>query len=175
MMRTVWLGMRCETVKQIEVQGDNARSAGCSASTSVLAGSLLAAATIDGEDWATSNIREVHIASRRTYGAPRVHEELLAQGVVCCRNTVAKLMHQAQIMPRAIRRLRVTTDSRMTKASPNLVGRVFEAQRPNACWLSDITYIRTREGWLYLAAILELYSRAVVGWSMDKTPASQLP
>jgi putative transposase len=62
----------------------------------------------------------------------------------------------------------------MTKASPNLVGRVFEVQRPNACWLSDITYIRTREGWLYLAAILELYSRAVVGWSMNKTLDSQL-
>ena len=83
-------------------------------------------------------------------------------------------MHQAQIMPRAIRRFRVTTDSRMTKASPNLVGREFEAQRPNACWLSDITYIRTREGWLYLAAILELFSRAVVGWSMNKTLDSQL-
>ena len=77
-------------------------------------------------------------------------------------------------MPKAIRRFRVTTDSRMTKVSPNLVGRVFEAQRPNACWLSDVTYIRTREGWLYLAAVLELYSRAVVGWSMNKTLDSQL-
>jgi len=77
-------------------------------------------------------------------------------------------------MPRAIRRFRVTTDSRMTKASPNLVGRKFEPQRPNACWLSDITYIPTREGWLYLAAILELYSRAIVGWSMNKTLDSQL-
>ena len=122
----------------------------------------------------TSKIREVHVASRQTYGAPRVHAELLSQGVVCCRNTVAKLMRQAQIMPKAIRRFRVTTDSRMTKASPNLVGRKFEAQRPNACWLSDITYIRTREGWLYLAAILELYSRAIVGWSMNKTLDSQL-
>jgi len=122
----------------------------------------------------TSKIREVHVASRQTYGAPRVHAELLSQGVVCCRNTVAKLMRQAQIMPKAIRRFRVTTDSRMTKASPNLVGRKFEAQRPNAWWLSDITYIRTREGWLYLAAILELYSRAIVGWSMNKTLDSQL-
>ena len=77
----------------------------------------------------TSRIREVHVASRQTYGAPRVHAELRAQGVACCRNTVAKLMHQAQIMPRAIRRFRVTTDSRMTKASPNLVGRVFEIQQ----------------------------------------------
>lgn len=84
-------------------------------------------------------------------------------------------MHQAQIMPKAIRRYRVTTDSRNTRqASPNLVGRVFSADRPDACWLSDITYIPTREGWLYLAAILDLHSRAVVGWSMSKTLDCQL-
>lgn len=110
------------------------------------------------------------MASHQTYGAPRVHAELCAQGVACCLNTVAKLMHQAQIMPKAIRRYRVTTDSRNTRqASPNLVDRVFSADRPDACWLSDITYIPTREGWLYLAAILDLHSRAVVGWSMSKT------
>lgn len=116
-----------------------------------------------------AKIRAIHTASRQTYGAPRIHAELAAQGVACCRNTVAKLMHQAQIMPKAIRRFRVTTDSRMTKASPDLVGRMFQADRPNACWLSDITYIPTREGWLYLAAILDLYSRAIIGWSMSRT------
>jgi putative transposase len=121
-----------------------------------------------------SQIRAVHTASRDTYGAPRVHAELSAAGVACCRNTVAKLMRQAQIMPKAIRRFRVTTDSRNTKASPNLVDRVFAVSRPNACWLSDITYIPTREGWLYLAAILDLYSRAVVGWCMSKSLDSQL-
>lgn len=78
-------------------------------------------------------------------------------------------MRQAQIMPKAIRRFRVTTDSRNTKASPNLLDRVFQADRPNACWVSDITHIPTREGWLYLAAILDLYSRAVVGWGMSKS------
>ena len=118
----------------------------------------------------TSKIRAIYMASHQTYGAPRVHAELCAQGVACCLNTVAKLMHQAQIMPKAIRRYRVTTDSRNTRqASPNLVDRVFSADRPDACWLSDITYIPTREGWLYLAAILDLHSRAVVGWSMSKT------
>ena len=121
-----------------------------------------------------SKIQAIHTASRQTYGAPRIHAELAAQGVACCRNTVAKLMHQARIMPRAIRRFRVTTDSRMTKASPDLVGRMFQADRPNACWLSDITYIPTREGWLYLAAILDLYSRAIVGWGMSRTLDSQL-
>jgi putative transposase len=110
----------------------------------------------------TSQIRAIHTASRHTYGAPRIHAELSAQGVACSRNTVAKLMRQAQIMPKAVQRFRVTTDSRNTKASPNLLDRVFQADRPNACWLSDITFIPTRAGWLYLAAILDLYSRAIL-------------
>ena len=122
----------------------------------------------------TAHIREIHTASRYTYGAPRIHAELCSQGVMCSRNTVAKFMHQAQIMPKAIRRFRVTTDSRKTKASPNLLNRVFQAERPNVCWLSDITYIPTREGWLYLAAILDVYSRAVVGWGMSKNLDSKL-
>jgi len=117
----------------------------------------------------TSQIRAIHSASRDTYGAPRIHAELSAQGIACCENTVAKLMRQAHIMPKAIRRFRVTTNSRNTKASPNLLDRVFKTERPNACWLSDITYIPTREGWLYLAAILDLYSRAIVGWGMSKS------
>jgi len=117
----------------------------------------------------TSEIRKIHTASRESYGAPRVHAELIAQNMPCCRNTVAKLMRQASIVPRCIRRFRVTTDSRRTQASPNLIGRVFTSAGPNACWLSDITYIPTREGWLYLAAVLDLYSRAIVGWAMSRT------
>ena len=116
-------------------------------------------------------IRCIHVASRHTYGAPRVHAELLAQGVACSLITVAKLMRQALIMPKAIRRYRVTTDSRNTrKASLDLVNRFFSAERTGACWLSDITYIPTREGWLYLAAILDLHSRAVVGRAMSRSP-----
>ena len=121
----------------------------------------------------TERIREVHAASRETYGAPRVHAEL-QQGVPCCRNTVAKLMRQSEIVPRSVRRFRVTTDSRNTLASADLVRRRFEAQQPNPCWLSDVTYIPTREGWLYLAAILDLYSRAVVGWAMSRTLGTPL-
>jgi transposase InsO family protein len=124
----------------------------------------------------TSQIRQIHASSRQTYGAPRVHAELSAQGVPCSRNTVAKLMRLAQIVPKVIRRFRVTTDSRHTRdASPNLLNRVFEAERANQCWLSDITYIPTREGWLYLAAILDLHSRAIVGWAMSKSLDCDLP
>src|SRR5450432_2341846 len=122
----------------------------------------------------TSQIRTIHDASRHTYGSPRVHAELHAQGVACCRNTVAKLMRKANIVSKAIRRFRVTTDSRNTMASPNLLRRVFQVDRPNHSWVSDITYIPTREGWLYLAAILDLHSRAIVGWAMSKTLNSQL-
>jgi len=115
----------------------------------------------------TMRIRAIHVASRATYGAPRVHAELLAQGeACCCKNTVAKLMRRARIVPKTVRRFRITTDSRHTKAAPNLLGRVFSAERPNVCWLTDITFIPTREGWLYLAVILDLYSRAVLGWAM---------
>jgi putative transposase len=122
----------------------------------------------------TSQIRVIHDESRQTYGSPRVHAELHAQGVPCCQNTVAKLMRQAKIAPKAIRRFRVTTDSRNTTASPNLLRRVFRVDRPNHSWVSDITYIPTREGWLYLAAILDLHSRAIVGWAMSRTLESQL-
>jgi transposase InsO family protein len=117
----------------------------------------------------------VHRTSRQTYGAPRVHAELTALGVACCRNTVAKLMRREQIVPRAIQAFRLTTDSRNTKeVSPNLVKRRFKAKRPNACWLSDVTYIPTREGWLYLAAVLDVYSRAIVGWGMSHTLGGKL-
>jgi putative transposase len=117
----------------------------------------------------TTHIRSIHAASRDTYGAPRIHLDLIAQGEPCCKNTVAKLMRRAGIVPKTIRRFRVTTDSRHTWwTAPNLLGRVFSASQPNACWLTDITFIPTREGWLYLAVILDLYSRAVVGWAMSR-------
>jgi len=122
----------------------------------------------------TSKIQKVHESSRQTYGSPRVHAELFSQGISCCQNTVAKLMRKADIVPRAIRRFRLTTDSRNTKASPNVLRRVFLVKRANHSWVSDITYIPTREGWLYLAAILDLYSRAIVGWAMSKRLDSQL-
>jgi putative transposase len=122
----------------------------------------------------TARIKTIHKASRESYGAPRVHAELRVQQVPCCRNTVAKLMHRAQILPKAIRRFRVTTDSRRTEASPNLVNRDFAAARPNELWLSDITYIPTREGWLYLAAVLDAHSRALVGWAMSRSLGTQL-
>ena len=115
----------------------------------------------------TAQIRSIHAASRQTYGAPRIYAELADWKVPVCKNTVARLMRRAGIVPKTVQRFKVTTDSRGTKASPNLLGRVFTAKRANACWLTDITFISTRAGWLYLAAVLDLYSRAIVGWAMS--------
>jgi putative transposase len=117
----------------------------------------------------TTRIRAIHAASRATYGAPRVHVELSVQGVGCCKNTVAHLMRSAGIVPKTVRRFKITTDSRHSWwVAPNLLGRVFRAEHANQSWLTDITFIPTRAGWLYLAAILDLYSRAVVGWAMGE-------
>jgi putative transposase len=109
-------------------------------------------------------------ASRQTYGSPRVHAELRAQGVRCGRKRVARLMRHAQLRARRRRRTVRTTDSCHDQPiAPNLLARSFVAEAPNRVWLADITYLPTREGWLYLAVVLDLYARRVVGWSMQAT------
>jgi putative transposase len=115
----------------------------------------------------TSQIQTIFTDSRRTYGSPRVHAELKAQGLHCARKRVARLMRQAQLHARPRRRSVRTTDSRHAEPiAPNLLSRTFEAEAPNRVWVADITYLPTREGWLYLAVVLDLFARRVVGWSM---------
>ena len=116
----------------------------------------------------TEKIRYFHRSSRETYGSPRIRKDLLDCGERVGENTVALLMQRAGIMPKTIRRFRVTTDSRKTVAAPNRLDQQFTASRPTQRWVSDITFIPTREGWLYLAVIIDLYSRAVIGWTMHK-------
>jgi transposase InsO family protein len=112
-------------------------------------------------------IRQVHRESRRTYGSPRVHRALAARGVRCCENTVAKLMRGQAIRSKAARPFVVrTTDSRHDRpVAENVLGREFYPDRPDQVWTADITYIPTAEGWLYLAVVLDLFSRRVVGWA----------
>lgn len=113
--------------------------------------------------------------SRGTYGAPRLHQKLRVHGQRCGKKRVARLMRQAGLRTRLRRRVRVrTTDSNHSlPIAPNLLGRDFHVDTPNSVWVSDITYIGTDEGWLYLAATLDLFSRGIVGWSMATTmPAS---
>ena len=115
----------------------------------------------------TEKIREIHSRSRETYGYPRVYAELRSLGVRCGRRRVARLMRAAGLRGCVRGKKRRTTrrDPRAAPA-PDLLCRDFMAARPNRVWLADITYIPTREGFLYLAFILDTYSRKVVGWSM---------
>jgi len=116
----------------------------------------------------TEKIRAAHTASRQTYGSPRIHRDLLDQGETVCKNTVARLMRHSQIRSvRARRFVPCTTDSKHDHpVAGNVLNRDFTATAPNRKWVCDITYIPTAEGWLYLAATLDLFSRRVVGWSM---------
>lgn len=113
-------------------------------------------------------IQATHTASRGTYGSPRVHRELVAQGSAVGRHRVARLMHQAGIKARSKRRFRKTTQSdHANPIVPNLLERQFAVEAPDRAWVTDITYIWTDAGWLYLAVVLDLYSRRVVGWAMS--------
>lgn len=114
------------------------------------------------------HVRKAHKAGRGYYGSPRIHRELRGRGIRMSRKRVARLMRLKGIVGRRRRSFRKTTDSKHTDPiSPNLLERDFTAEEPNKVWVTDITYIRTHEGWLYLSAILDLYSRFVVGWSMS--------
>lgn len=118
-------------------------------------------------------VREAHRKSRRRYGAPRVHAELTAQGEAVGRKRVARLMREDGLVGRRPRRFVRTTDSRHADpVAPNVLARHFGVQQvagPDRVWVSDITYVPTREGWLYLASVLDLASRRVVGWAMRDT------
>lgn len=116
-----------------------------------------------------ARIKEVFWRSRGTYGSRRLMHQLRRSGLVIGRWRVRRLMRLAGIAVKPRRRYRVTTQSRHHyPVSPNLVQRRFQTEKPNLVWVSDITYIKTIEGWLYLAAIMDLYSRKVVGWSLAR-------
>ena len=115
-----------------------------------------------------TRIRVAHAENRELYGSPRVHRALLIEGEIVSRNTVAKLMRAAKIRARTRRRyVPRTTDSRHEKPiADNVLDRDFAAESPDRKWVADITYVPTGEGWLYLAAVLDCFSRKIVGWSM---------
>ena len=120
-------------------------------------------------------IQTVHAEAKARYGSPRIHAELVDRGHDCCVNTVARIMREAGIASKTKRRFRQTTDSNHKHpVAENLLNRQFEPESKNESWVADITYIPTREGWLYLAVVEDLFSRMVVGWSMDATMTSRL-
>ena len=120
-------------------------------------------------------IRAVYVAHRGAYGWPRVWRELRAQGIRVGKQRVQKLMRQHGIRARGKRRFRVTTDSRHgLPIAPNLLNRNFTVAAPNQAWTGDITYVPTHQGWLFLAVVIDLFSRRVVGWSMQPEMRSHL-
>src|SRR5262249_5973548 len=119
--------------------------------------------------------RAVHAEVKARSGSPRIHAELVARGQGCCVNTVAKIMRHNGLVAKTARKFRCTTDSdHDLPVAENLLDRQFDPDAPNEAWVADITYIPTREGWLYLAVVEDLYSRRVVGWSMADRLASRL-
>lgn len=122
-----------------------------------------------------AKIRMIHQNSREIYGSPRVHGELIDNGIVVGQNTVAMLMQRHHIQSKVHKRFVVTTNSRHgMKPADNVLNRDFSADRPNHKWVSDVTFIPTREGWLYLATIMDLYSRKIIGWSMGSSNSTEL-
>ena len=120
-------------------------------------------------------IKRLFYLHREVYGAPRIYRALLKQGVECGLNRVARLMQENGIIPKTVRKFRVTTDSRKSRnPARNILDRQFAADRPNEKWVADVTYIPTREGWLFLATVLDLFSRKIVGWSMSDRLLSEL-
>lgn len=113
-------------------------------------------------------IKESHKNSRRAYGSPRITMDLQAKGMRCSENRVARLMKIHGIAGKAKKKFKATTNSKHNlPVAENLLNQNFVAEKPNTIWVSDITYIATLEGWLYLVVILDLYSRQVVGWAMS--------
>jgi len=120
-------------------------------------------------------IKAVHREVKARYGSPRIHAELVARGMACGVNTVAKLMRDEGIAAKTKRKFRCTTDSNHDRpVAENVLDRQFEPAAANQAWTADITYIATGEGWLYLAAVEDLYSRRIVGWSMSSRIDSRL-
>ena len=121
------------------------------------------------------DIRQIYEDSRETYGSPRIHAELRAKGQEVSRNRVARLMRLHGIQAKRKQRYKTTTKrDPACEPAPNLIAQDFNAEGANEKWLADITYIDTREGWLYLAAILDTYSRKIVGWAMNERLQKQL-
>ena len=128
------------------------------------------------QDTLLVEIRAVHAEVKARYGSPRIHKELVARGHSCCVNTVARLMRDHEIRAKTARKFRVrTTDSdHGLPVADNLLDRQFNPPGANEAWVADITYLPTREGWLYLAAVEDLFSRKVVGWAMAEHMESRL-
>ena len=122
-----------------------------------------------------AQIKVIHGQKHKIYGSPRIHRELKDKGISCSRNRVARIMKQEGIRAIVPRKFKATTDSKHNfSVAPNLLRQDFDIKEPNKVWLADITYIPTLEGWLYLAAVMDLGCRRIKGWSMSNRLTKEL-
>ena len=120
-------------------------------------------------------IKSVYSANKARYGSPRIHAELKDQGEHCSKKRIARIMRENKVQAKHKRKFKATTDSQHNLATaPNLLKQNFTALAPNKVWTADISYCWTQEGWLYLAVVLDLYSRKIVGWSINKRMSRKL-
>lgn len=124
---------------------------------------------------ALAMINQVFIEARKVYGTRRIKKKLEIDGIRISRRRIGRLMKESGIFCKTKRRFKATTDSNHNRPiAPNLLERKFNVQKPNQCWVGDITYINTEEGWLYLSTVIDLYSRKIIGWSMSNNMKSEL-
>jgi transposase InsO family protein len=122
-----------------------------------------------------ARIQALFVDFKGRYGAPRIHGELAKEGARVSRKRVARLMRESGLRAKTARKYKATTDSNHAlPVAPNLLERRFDVEAPNTAWVSDITYLWTRQGWLYLAVVIDLYSRKVVGWSLRERMTADL-
>lgn len=120
-------------------------------------------------------IRIIHKESRQNYGSPKVYRSLRRRGEACNHKRVERLMRENSIRAKRVKKFKVTTNSQHSEpVAANILDRAFTVSEPDKVWVSDITYLWTAEGWLYLAIFLDLFSRMVVGWSMSERMSSEL-
>jgi len=120
-------------------------------------------------------IMEIYNHNRKTYGSPRIYQKLLREGYAIGKKRVERLMQELGIQAVAKRKYQATTDSRHSQpVAENHLNRQFTPERPNKYWVADITYIHTKEGWLYLATIMDFYSRRIIGWSLRESLTKEL-
>ena len=123
----------------------------------------------------TNKIQHAHLQTHSIYGSPKIHRDLLADGETCSAKQVARLMKKADIQSRVARKFVITTNSKNTsQPAPDRLQRQFTVNQSNYAWVSDTTFIPTREGWLFLAIILDLYSRQIIGWAMSTSNNTEL-
>ena len=123
----------------------------------------------------TRRIHEIFLSSRRLYGSPKITRILREEGIRVGQKTVAELMRKSGLKSRTVRKYKATTNSKHTHpVHDNILNQTFEAERPNQVWMADITYCWTNEGWLYVASIMDLFTRKIVGWKADSRMTKEL-